>query len=72
MKPGALSQNKRRVRQRRCRDFALLQCDKPVGIAYIKRFIGDLELKVPARQVPPVKTREATCRSSFRPPSGTL
>ena len=32
--------------------------DKPVGIAYVKRFIGDLELKVPARQVPPVKTRE--------------
>jgi heterodisulfide reductase subunit A len=32
--------------------------DKPVGIAYIKRFIGDLELKVPARQVPPVETRE--------------
>ena len=32
--------------------------DDPVGIAYIKRFVGDLELRVPARQVPPVKTRE--------------
>jgi heterodisulfide reductase subunit A len=34
------------------------QVDHPVGIAYIKRFIGDLELKVPARQVPPIKSRE--------------
>jgi len=34
------------------------EIDEPVGIAYIKRFIGDLELKIPARQVPPVKTRE--------------
>ena len=34
------------------------QVDKPVGIAYIKRFIGDLELKLPVRQVPPVVTRE--------------
>jgi heterodisulfide reductase subunit A len=32
--------------------------DEPVGIAYIKRFIGDLELKIPARQVPPIRTRE--------------
>ena len=32
--------------------------DKPVGVAYIKRFIGDLELKVPAGQVPPIQTRE--------------
>jgi heterodisulfide reductase subunit A len=34
------------------------QVDKPVGIAYIKRFIGDLELRLPAHQVPPVATRE--------------
>jgi len=34
------------------------EVDHPVGIAYIKRFIGDLELKIPAGQVPPVKTRE--------------
>ena len=34
------------------------QVDKPVGIAYIKRFIGDLELQVPARQVPPIETRQ--------------
>ncbi len=35
-----------------------VETDEPVGIAYIKRFIGDLELRVPARQVPPVTTRE--------------
>jgi len=32
--------------------------DEPVSIAYIKRFIGDLELKIPARQVLPIRTRE--------------
>jgi len=35
-----------------------VETDDPVGIAYIKRFIGDLELSVPARQIPPVATRE--------------
>jgi len=34
------------------------EVDESVGVAYIKRFIGDLELKIPARQVPPIKTRE--------------
>ena len=34
------------------------EVDESVGIAYIKRFIGDLELNIPARQVPPIKTRE--------------
>jgi len=31
--------------------------DDPVGIAYIKRFVGDLELKIPALQIPPVMGR---------------
>ena len=31
--------------------------DDPVGIAYIKRFVGDLELKIPAYQTPPVMGR---------------
>ena len=31
--------------------------DDPVGIAHIKRFVGDLELKIPAIEVPPVLTR---------------
>ena len=31
--------------------------DDPVGIAHIKRFVGDLELKIPAIEVPPVVTR---------------
>ena len=34
-----------------------IKTDDPVAIAYIKRFIGDLELKVPARQIPPIATR---------------
>ena len=34
------------------------ETDESVGIAYIKRFIGDLELSVPARQVLPVATKE--------------
>jgi heterodisulfide reductase subunit A len=34
------------------------QVDEPVGIAYIKRFIGDLELKIPTHQMPPIQTRE--------------
>jgi len=31
--------------------------DDPLGIAYIKRFVGDLELKIPALQIPPVMGR---------------
>jgi len=31
--------------------------DDPIGIAYIKRFVGDLELKIPALQTPPVMGR---------------
>jgi len=31
--------------------------DDPVGIAYIKRFVGDLELKIPAFQIPPIEGR---------------
>jgi len=31
--------------------------DESVGIAHIKRFVGDLELKIPAIEVPPVVTR---------------
>ncbi len=31
------------------------EADDPIGIAYLKRFVGDLELKIPAYQVPPVK-----------------
>ena len=31
--------------------------DDPIGIAYLKRFVGDLELKIPAYQVPPVQGR---------------
>lgn len=31
------------------------ETDDPIGIAYLKRFVGDLELKIPAYQVPPVK-----------------
>jgi NADPH-dependent glutamate synthase beta subunit-like oxidoreductase len=31
--------------------------DDPVGIAHIKRFVGDLELKIPAFQIPPVEGR---------------
>ncbi|MFO7677100.1 MAG: FAD-dependent oxidoreductase, partial [Thermoplasmatota archaeon] len=33
------------------------ELDDPIGIAYLKRFVGDLELKIPAYQVPPVKGR---------------
>jgi len=33
------------------------QLDDPIGIAYLKRFVGDLELKIPSYQVPPVKGR---------------
>ncbi|MBC7236702.1 MAG: FAD-dependent oxidoreductase, partial [Chloroflexi bacterium] len=48
-----------RVCHRPCEKMcARTEIDEPVGIAYIKRFIGDLELKIPARQMPPVKTRE--------------
>jgi len=31
--------------------------DEPVGIAHIKRFVGDLELKIPAMETPPMETR---------------
>ncbi|EMR73879.1 Pyridine nucleotide-disulfide oxidoreductase, partial [Thermoplasmatales archaeon SCGC AB-539-N05] len=31
--------------------------DEPVGIAHIKRFVGDLELRIPAMGSPPIETR---------------
>jgi heterodisulfide reductase subunit A-like polyferredoxin len=31
--------------------------DDPVQIAHIKRFVGDLELKIPAVEIPPIETR---------------
>jgi len=31
--------------------------DDPVGIAHIKRFVGDLELNIPAMENPPIDTR---------------
>jgi len=31
--------------------------DEPLGIAHIKRFVGDLELKSPTAEFPPIKTR---------------
>lgn len=31
--------------------------DEPVSIAHIKRFVGDLELKIPVAEEPPIKTK---------------
>jgi heterodisulfide reductase subunit A len=31
--------------------------DEPVGIAHLKRFVGDLELKIPIAEMPPVEKR---------------
>jgi len=31
--------------------------DEPIGIAHLKRFVGDLELHIPAMEVPPIETR---------------
>jgi len=31
--------------------------DDPIGIAHIKRFVGDLELNIPAMEIPPIETR---------------
>jgi len=31
--------------------------DEPIGIAHLKRFVGDLELNIPAMEVPPIETR---------------
>ncbi len=31
--------------------------DEPLGIAHLKRFVGDLELHIPAMEVPPIETR---------------
>jgi len=31
--------------------------DEPVGIAHIKRFVGDLELRIPAAEIPAVEAR---------------
>ena len=31
--------------------------DEPIGIAHLKRFVGDLELKIPAMENPPLLTR---------------
>jgi heterodisulfide reductase subunit A-like polyferredoxin len=31
--------------------------DDPIQIAHIKRFVGDLELKIPAIEIPPIETR---------------
>ncbi len=31
--------------------------DEPLGIAHLKRFVGDLELNIPAMEVPPIETK---------------
>jgi heterodisulfide reductase subunit A-like polyferredoxin len=31
--------------------------DEPIGIAHLKRFVGDLELHIPAMEIPPIETR---------------
>jgi heterodisulfide reductase subunit A len=31
--------------------------DEPLGIAHLKRFVGDLELHIPAMEVPPIETK---------------
>ena len=31
--------------------------DDPIEIAHLKRFVGDLELNIPAMQIPPIETR---------------
>ena len=31
--------------------------DEPVGIAHLKRFVGDLELHIPAMEIPPIETK---------------
>ena len=31
--------------------------DDPLEIAHIKRFVGDLEIKIPAAEIPPIQTR---------------
>ena len=47
-----------RVCHRPCeKKCARSKIDDPVGIAHIKRFVGDLELKIPAFEVPPLLTR---------------
>jgi len=47
-----------RVCHRPCEEAcSRAKLDDPIGIAYLKRFVGDLELKIPAYQVPPVKGR---------------
>jgi heterodisulfide reductase subunit A-like polyferredoxin len=31
--------------------------DEPLGIAHLKRFVGDLELNIPAMEIPPIETK---------------
>jgi len=46
------------------------ETDDPIGIAYLKRFVGDLELKIPAYQVPPVKGKAESVAIVGGGPSG--
>jgi heterodisulfide reductase subunit A len=34
--------------------------DTPIGIAHLKRFVGDLELHIPAMEIPPIQTKAAS------------
>jgi heterodisulfide reductase subunit A len=47
-----------RICHRPCEEVCTrAELDDPIQIAHIKRFVGDLELKVPAVEIPPVETR---------------
>ena len=60
-----------RVCHRPCEEICTRgEIDDPVGIAYLKRFVGDLELKIPSYQIPPVKGRAESIAIVGGGPSG--
>jgi len=47
-----------RICHRPCEEVCTrAELDDPIQIAHIKRFVGDLELKIPAVEIPPIETR---------------